>query len=340
MSSRSRFGRGVARLGRVVVVVVAPVLVAAALVAGPAAADDTGASLAGRIVQADGSPWDATPWTVTAVPVDGAGVQVDTAVASDGTYRLAGVREGRYRIRALPAEERSGIPAMWLGGTLREDEASVVDVRPGRDLDGLDVVRFDGSNLPRRATATWRPYIKGTPKVGWTLTADPQEWTVEDDWFGGPMPVTEDLFTFQWLADGRPVAGATGRTFVPTARELGRSLSVRVGVDLANTTTSNDTSASTAAVVRGRNAPCSRVTLSGTAKVGRTLVASRSRCWAAPGTKVSHVWYADGRRVATTTSPTLKLRKALRGDRVSVRVVATAPGYSTATVRTAKRTVR
>lgn len=340
MSSRSRFGRGVGRLGRAVVVVIAPVLVAAALVAGPAAADDPGASLSGRLVQADGSPWDATPWTVTAVPVDGAGALVDTAVASDGTYRLAGVREGRYRIRALPAEERSGIPAMWLGGTLREDEATVVDVRAGRDLDGLDVVRFDGSNLPRRATATWRPYIKGTPKVGWTLTADPQEWTVEDDWFGGPMPVTDDLFTFQWLADGRPVAGATGRTFVPTARELGRALSVRVGVDLPNTTTANDTSASTALVVRGRNTPCSRVTLTGTAKVGRTLVASRSRCWAAPGTKVTHVWYADGRRVATTTSPRLKLRKTFRGDRVSVRVVATAPGYSTATVRTAKRKVR
>lgn len=340
MSSRSRFGRGVGRLGRVVVVVVAPVLVAAALVAGPAAADDAGAGLAGRLVQADGSAWDATPWTVTAVPVDGDGDQVDTAVASDGSYRLAGVRDGRYRIRAVPAEERSGIPAMWLGGTLREDEATVVDVRAGRDLDGLDVVRFDGSNLPRRATATWRPYVKGTPKVGWTLTADPQEWTVEDDWFGGPMPVTDDLFTFQWLADGRPVAGATGRTFAPTASQLGRSLSVRVGVDLPNTTTSNDTSASTAVVVQGRNAPCSRVTLTGTAKVGRTLVASRSRCWAAPGTKVTHVWYADGRRVATTTSPRLTLRKKLRGDRVSVRVVATAPGYATATVRTATRKVR
>ncbi len=340
MSSRSRFGRGVGRLGRMVVVVVAPVLVAVALVAGPAAADDSGANLAGRLVQADGSAWDATPWTVTAVPVDGAGDQVDTAVASDGSYRLAGVRDGRYRIRAVPAEERSGIPAMWLGGTLREDEATVVDVRAGRDLDGLDVVRFDGSNLPRRATATWRPYVKGTPKVGWTLTADPQEWTVEDDWFGGPMPVTDDLFTFQWLADGRPVAGATDRTFAPTASQLGRSLSVRVGVDLPNTTTSNDTSASTAVVVQGRNAPCSRVTLTGKAKVGRTLVASRSRCWAAPGTKVTHVWYADGRRVATTTSPRLTLRKKLRGDRVSVRVVATAPGYAKATVRTTTRKVR
>lgn len=336
---RPRTGRGFGHVVRAVWCVVVAVLVAGVLAAAPATADPVAASLSGRLVQADGSEWDATPWTVSALPVDG-GTETRTAVELDGTYRLDDVQPGTYRIRAVPAQERSGIPAMWHGATLREADAEVVEVRAGDDLRGLDVVRYDGSTVPRRATARWRPYVKGTPTVGWTLTAEPQEWTVEDDWLRQAMPVGDDLFTYQWLADGHPVAGATARTFAPTARELGRRLSVRVGVDLANTTTTNDTSVSTAPVVAGRNAPCSRVSLAGKAKVGRTVVAVRSGCWVAPDTSVTHHWYAGGRRVAVTEGPRLTLRRAHRGHRLSVRVVARAPGYDTATVRLAARRVR
>ena len=43
------------------------------------------------------------------------------------------------------------------------------------------------------------PTIKGKAKVGKTLTALPGTW--------GPAPVT---FTYQWLRNGKPIAGATG----------------------------------------------------------------------------------------------------------------------------------
>ncbi len=312
---------------------------AALLVPAPARAADAGSVLAGSLVTVDGTPWDASPWTVAAVPVDG-GAEVSAPAASDGAYRLEGVPQGRYRIRAVPAEEHSGVPAMWHGGTTSEQDATVVTVGAGQVLDGLDIERLTAVDPPSVATADGRPYVVGTPRVGWTLTARTQRWTLENDWAAG-LPVLPEDFTYQWLADGRPVAGATSARFTPSAAQLGRRLSVRIGIAVANTTlASEDTSVESAPVARGRNEPCSRVRLTGTAKVGRTLTASRSRCWSAAGTRVTHVWYVDGRRVASTTSPGLRIRKGYRGDRVSVRVVARAPGYATAVARPSSRKVR
>lgn len=313
---------------------------AAVLVAPPAQAADDGADLSGRLVVAEGAPWDATPWTVAAVPVAG-GAEVSTSATAGGSFRLVDVPAGDYRIRATPAQEHSGAPAMWLGDTLDEDRATVVTAAPGAVLDSLDVTLLAADTIERRASGNGTPYVKGTPKVGWTLTAEPQDWTVEDDWLGQPMPVTPDMFTYQWLADGQPVAGATAKTFAPTAAELGATLAVRIGIDLPNTTLlTPSVSRDYGPVVPGDNVTCSRVTLSGKAKVGRTLTARRSGCWTAPGTTVVHVWYVDGREVATTDTPRLRLRKAYRGDRVSVEAVAQAPGYADASVRTASRKVR
>lgn len=325
-------------------VVLTALAVAAAVVLVPAPSDAAapadGATLSGRLVVADGAPWDDTPWIVSAVPVDAGGQEVDTTATASGTFALDDVPAGSYRIRAVPAEEHTDVPAMWHGDTLDEAAATVVQARPGAELGGLDVTLLSAEELPRRASGNGTPYVKGTPKVGWTLTAEPQEWQVEDDWLGHPLPVTPDLFTFQWLADGVAVPGATAKTFAPTARELGARISVRIGIDVPGTVlTTPDTSREYGPVVAGRNTACSRVTLAGTAKVGRTLTA-RSTCWTAPGTRVTHTWFVDGRKVGTTTRPTIRLRKAYRGDRVSVKVTAKAPGYATTSVRPPARKVR
>lgn len=299
--SRSDAGR---RGRRAVGLSVVAAVIAALLGVAPAQAAD-GSTITGRMVRADGAAWNGEPWHVAALPVDGQGAVRESDVAADGTYHLDDVPAGRYRVRAVPAEEHSGVPAMWHGDTLRESDAAVVEVSAGTTVEGVEVTRFDGETVPHRAAASRTPVVVGTPQVGRTLTVDPQEWTIEDDWFGLPMPVDPSDLTYQWLANGRPVAGATAKTFTPTVAQLGRSLSVRVGVDWPNTTTSNDTSAATQPVTQGRNAPCSSVGLSGHARVGDTLVATRSLCRTAPDTSVRHSQLLDGRRVATTTQPQL-----------------------------------
>lgn len=96
-----------------------------------------------------------------------------------------------------------------------------------RNADGSRQARADTGVIAARATAprnTTIPTITGTAQEGQTLTAQPGTWS-------GTQPIT---FTYQWLrcdASGNAcanIAGATGRTYVPTGADIGRSLRVRV----------------------------------------------------------------------------------------------------------------
>jgi len=58
---------------------------------------------------------------------------------------------------------------------------------------------------PRNITA---PVITGTAKVGFPLVVDPGIWA------------GADVITYQWEADGTPVVGATGLSYVPVTGDL------------------------------------------------------------------------------------------------------------------------
>jgi hypothetical protein len=60
------------------------------------------------------------------------------------------------------------------------------------------------------------PVIVGLPRVGGYVSVDPGRWT----------PAAS--FTYQWLADGQPVAGATGARFHLLGKYLGRVVTVQV----------------------------------------------------------------------------------------------------------------
>lgn len=61
------------------------------------------------------------------------------------------------------------------------------------------------------------PIISGTPRVGQTLTAHRGTWS--------PTP---SVITYQWLAEGRPIPGATNRTYKLTRAEHGKNISVEI----------------------------------------------------------------------------------------------------------------
>ena len=73
-----------------------------------------------------------------------------------------------------------------------------------------------GNSLP-----TGLPTISGTAQVGETLTADTSGIADADG-------LTNDSFTYQWLADDTEIASATGNTYVLTSAELGKAVKVRV----------------------------------------------------------------------------------------------------------------
>jgi uncharacterized protein YjiK len=67
--------------------------------------------------------------------------------------------------------------------------------------------------------------------------------------------------------------------------------------------------------------------ISGTAQVGRTLTASGGN-WSPGSVQLAYQWLADGTPVTGATGSTLVVPADLRGRTVSVRVTASAPGYT------------
>ncbi|MBX6169565.1 MAG: hypothetical protein IRY84_18295, partial [Thermobispora bispora] len=87
---------------------------------------------------------------------------------------------------------------------------------------------------PGTFTMTEPPAVTGTPKIGRTVKASPGAWT--------PSP---DIVGYQWLRDGLPVRGATGRTYHLTGRDRGARIAVRVTVSAKGYVKATATSAAT-----------------------------------------------------------------------------------------------
>ncbi|WP_405985583.1 hypothetical protein [Streptomyces sp. NBC_00872] len=77
-----------------------------------------------------------------------------------------------------------------------------------------------------RLKVTGTPVIKGSPKVGGYVTADPGKW------------VPDAKFSYQWLVNGKRVADATKSRFHLVGKYLGNRVSVQVTGTWANGTSS------------------------------------------------------------------------------------------------------
>lgn len=76
-----------------------------------------------------------------------------------------------------------------------------------------------GGNTPAAAPSNSAlPSIAGTTRFGGTLTARPGTWANGDG----------ATYAYQWLRAGKPIAKATGRTYVANTADVGKRLSVRV----------------------------------------------------------------------------------------------------------------
>ena len=99
----------------------------------------------------------------------------------------------------------------------------------------------DPNNAP-----TGLPTISGTPQVDQTLTADTSPIDDEDG-------LTNVSYSYQWIAGGTDIGGATGSTYTLTASEQGKTVQVRVtftdDADNEETLTSAATAEVTAAPV-------------------------------------------------------------------------------------------
>ena len=143
------------------------------------------------------------------------------------------------------------------------------------DLAGNAAASFNDravvNNTPVANTpATGLPTISGTVQVGETLSVDTSGIDDADGMSGA-------VFSYQWLANGAEITGATDPTYTLVGDDKGKSIKVRViftdNADNEETLTSDPT----AAVDPRPNSPATGApTISGTVRVGEILTAHTS----------------------------------------------------------------
>jgi hypothetical protein len=171
--------------------------------------------------------------------------------------------------------------------------------------------------------AAGTPTIKGKPRIGVRLTADPGTWVPA----GTPA--------YSWLRDGVAIAGATGTTYTPFAADAGHLLQVAV------TETPDGypatTAYSAAVTVAAGEFVAPKPTLQGVARVGATLVATAGT-WT-PQPALAYRWLRDGVAIGGATGASYTPTKADLGAKLRVQVTGASAGYTTTSVTSAAVTV-
>jgi hypothetical protein len=165
------------------------------------------------------------------------------------------------------------------------------------------------------------PVISGTPQVGVPLSTTTGSWQ--------PAPT----LSYQWLANGQPIAGATASTFTPTADQLAAVLKVRVTAQAVGYRTKRMASVVTGAVAPGQFVMTTGPSISGTPQVDKPLTASPGT-WS-PTAKISYQWLADGQPITGATKSTYTPNAADLRKQMTLQVTATQLGYAPSTATSA-----
>ena len=163
------------------------------------------------------------------------------------------------------------------------------------------------------------PVIRGTARVGETLTVDTSGIADEDG-------LENVVFSYQWVAGESDITDATGSTYTLVDADEGKTVKVLVRFtdDAGNEETL--TSAATDAVEAAAqpNSPATgQPAITGTAQVGETLTADTSDIADENGLEnvsFSHQWIADDADISGATGSTYTLIDSDEGKTIKVRV--------------------
>ncbi|NLF05495.1 MAG: hypothetical protein GX593_10920, partial [Actinomycetales bacterium] len=172
--------------------------------------------------------------------------------------------------------------------------------------------------------ATVYPVVSGAAKVGGRLSVSKGAWSVAG--------VT---LKYQWLRDGKAIAGATSTSYVLQGADRGRQISVQITASVPGRVSGVSVTAPSAPVAAGDAAKATKEPkVTGTAKVGKKLKVSDGT-WSVPGVRLARQWLRNGKAIAGATSTSYTLRAADRGKRISVRVTASVAGRANGVAVTA-----
>jgi Protein of unknown function (DUF3152) len=174
---------------------------------------------------------------------------------------------------------------------------------------------------------TVAPTVTGAPTYRETLTAAPGTWT--------PVGLT---FTYQWLADGQPIAGRTSTTYRPGLRDLGARISVAVTATDPVGAAATVLSPPTMPVVRAELVVEEKPAVTGVPRFTRTVTAADPVL--DRRAELGYRWLRDDQPVRGARDRTYQLGVEDVGHRIRVQVTARRDGYRTTALLSRARTVR
>jgi surface antigen len=181
--------------------------------------------------------------------------------------------------------------------------------------------------LPGSLSATAAPRLSGLAKVGRTLSATTGTWS--------PGPVTT---SYQWLLDGKRVAGATSQKLTLKPAAIGKKVSFVVTAKRAGY--ASQTMTVTSGKVLAENLHATRkAALSGTSLRGETLKVTPGAV-KEKGASSSVQWTRDGVAIPGATERTYQPRMADVGHVVGATVTYAKSGYESLTESLTGRTVK
>jgi hypothetical protein len=182
------------------------------------------------------------------------------------------------------------------------------------------------SGFPSPPTNSAAPVITGTTRTGETLSASTGSWT------GTPTS-----YSYQWqrsLTSGgsySDIASATGNTYVASEFDVGYFIKVSVSATNGNGTSSAALSLATAAVVDIAPTNTTIPVISGAARTGETLTASKGSWTSAPNASTTYAYQwkraitigGTYNNIASATDRTYELTDADIDKFIKVSVIAT-----------------
>ncbi|MEU0267602.1 carboxypeptidase regulatory-like domain-containing protein [Nocardioides sp. NPDC006303] len=261
-----------------------------------------GATVAGRVTLADGSPVEWGEVQVQQFFDDAAGGEwgmVTYAFTdSDGHYSSPALEPGTYRV-AIDLWDDVHLPAHSDEFTIAADDSGAVT----RNL----VIE---EKQPPAITSLAPPVVSGAALVGETLTATGGDWDVDGV-----------SVSYQWQRDGEPIEGAVETTYAIGEADAGHVLSVLVTAEKTGYVSGSAASEATDVVSHGPLVNAQAPIVSGTPQVGETLTAYPG-VWNADGATFTFQWLRDGARIAGATEETYALGADDLNAKISVEVTA------------------
>lgn len=275
----------------------------------------TAGGISGAVSGPDGAAAYNIDVTAYRQTTDGWSIASQTSTAWTGTYTLHGLAPGTYRVGF---RDQSGRDASEYWDNARTIAgATDVVVTAGSTATHRDATLEVNTDTSNAVVPTSAPTVVGTAKVGRTLVSTTGTWA--------PGGVT---YSYQWTANGFPIAGATGASYSPRPVDVGKKIALQVTGLKSGYSAGTATSASTAPVAKGtlklRTAPV----VTGKAVVGHVLASTRGS-WSKK-VRTSFQWFAGSKKIGHATHMRLTVTHSLKGKQIHVQVTARRKGYAPA----------